>query len=137
MQPTTYLAIFTLLAVYETIASPINKAEIKRRSIDTDAIYNPNSIQNSGRNIKKDVFISRGWGAGGMPFSVLYMSPYSSKAPAQIEEPYKALPVMSRPKEQRPKSLPQVRNSMGSGRRKQYSIIPQLFVSYGWGPLGK
>lgn len=30
------------------------------------------------RITKKDVFMSRGWGAGGMPFSVLYMNPRSN-----------------------------------------------------------
>lgn len=30
-----------------------------------------------------------------------------------------------------------VRNGSSGQPRKQYSIIPQLFISYGWGPLGK
>lgn len=89
---------------------------------------------------KKDVFVSRGWGAGGMPFSVLYMNPsYSSKAPVTVESSYKSM-APSPPRKQQ-KSIPQVRNSMHSRPKNinkiAHSVIPQLFVSYGWGPLGK
>ncbi|XP_011494638.1 PREDICTED: uncharacterized protein LOC105359691 [Ceratosolen solmsi marchali] len=35
----------------------------------------------TSRLAKKDVFMSRGWGAGGMPFSVLYMSPRANHPP--------------------------------------------------------
>lgn len=128
------------LVIPRTFCAPIDstKSPIQKRSI-SGGYYDPNSIL-SERTVKKDVFISRGWGAGGMPFSVLYMSPHSSKAP--MEQNYRPAPA-PRPKEHhRPKSLPMVsvRNSMGglrSGGRKSYSIIPQLFVSYGWGPAGK
>ncbi|KAJ3659083.1 hypothetical protein Zmor_010791 [Zophobas morio] len=91
----------------------------------------------SNRETKKDIFISRGWGAGGMPFSVLYMNPTfsSSKAPATVETNIRP---QTASKSQR-KSLPQVRTSMRqkSLSRTPHSVIPQLFVSYGWGPLGK
>lgn len=90
---------------------------------------------------KKDVFVSRGWGAGGMPFSVLYMNPsYSSKAPSTIENSYKSM-ALSAPRKHQQKSMPQVRTSMHSRPKNinkiAHSVIPQLFVSYGWGPLGK
>lgn len=88
----------------------------------------------SNRQTKKDIFISRGWGAGGMPFSVLYMNPTfsSSKAPATVETNF-------RPSKSQRKTLPQVRTSLRqkSMNRSPHSVIPQLFVSYGWGPLGK
>ncbi|CAH1371051.1 hypothetical protein MTP99_012537 [Tenebrio molitor] len=91
----------------------------------------------ANRETKKDIFISRGWGAGGMPFSVLYMNPTfsSSKAPATVETNFRP---QTASKSQR-KSLPQVRTSMRqkSLNRSPHSVIPQLFVSYGWGPLGK
>lgn len=96
--------------------------------------YGPNGVQ----AVKKDVFISRGWGAGGMPFSVLYMTPHASKAPFEQGHKTNQLP---RIEPFRPKTHVSVRNSMGGigrpGGRKSYSIIPQLFVSYGWGPAGK
>lgn len=87
---------------------------------------------------KKDVFISRGWGAGGMPFSVLYMSPHSSKAPIQSESHYKPIPISSqfpRMDKQTFIDMQQPRTYIKS--RRQYSVIPQLFVSYGWGPMGR
>lgn len=34
----------------------------------------------TNRLAKKDVFMSRGWGAGGMPFSVLYLNPHNARA---------------------------------------------------------
>lgn len=39
----------------------------------------PTSKQMSTKITKKDVFVSRSWGAGGMPFSVLYMNPHGSR----------------------------------------------------------
>lgn len=35
--------------------------------------------QITSRPVKKDVFLSRSWGAGGMPFSVLYMNPHGTR----------------------------------------------------------
>lgn len=93
--------------------------------------------------VKKDVFLSRSWGAGGMPFSVLYMNPHgtrqthqSSDASKQTNESIRktvdtTLPVVPQ------KNRVAVRNAGSNQPRKQYSIIPQLFISYGWGPLGK
>lgn len=118
---------------------------------------------------KKDV-LTRSWGAGGMPFSVLYMNP---KPPKSLRSPIIAEPLRSPPPHstnsaafippmaehtfannildpeetdiQRGGGI-QAQALTGSGgggavgplpTRRQYSIIPQLFVSYGWGPLGK
>lgn len=116
---------------------------------------------------KKDI-LTRSWGAGGMPFSVLYMNP---KPPKSLRSPIIAEPLRSPP----PHSINsaaiiqpipehsfvhqlqdedeidirrgggiQAQALTGTGgavgplpTRRQYSIIPQLFVSYGWGPLGK
>lgn len=88
---------------------------------------------------KKGIFVSRGWGAGGMPFGVLYMSPsYStSKSSHQV-------PISKTIEEKnRRKSVPShIKSNNMSSRQKvnrniPHSVIPQLFVSYGWGPLGK
>jgi len=32
------------------------------------------------RIMKKDAFVPRSWGAGGMPFSVLYMNPHGPRS---------------------------------------------------------
>lgn len=65
----------------------------------------------ANRESKKDVFVSRGWGAGGMPFSVLYMNPsHSSKAPATSEGSYRS-PPQQFANRQTEKSLPQVSNN--------------------------
>ena len=116
---------------------------------------------------KKDV-LTRSWGAGGMPFSVLYMNP---KPPKSLRSPIVAEPLRSPPSHSissaafvQPFSEHTFANQVhdeeetdvqrgggiqaealtGTGgvvgplpTRRQYSIIPQLFVSYGWGPLGK
>ncbi|XP_044254432.1 uncharacterized protein LOC123004949 [Tribolium madens] len=99
----------------------------------------PDMKKFTNRETKKDIFISRGWGAGGMPFSVLYMNPTfsSSKAPATVETNFR--PHLSSASKSQRKSLPQVRTSMRQKtmNRSPHSVIPQLFVSYGWGPLGK
>ena len=110
----------------------------------------PASSSIPNRLSKKDVFMSRGWGAGGMPFSVLYMSPPSLRGnhnspPGSVlgEAPKPELP--NRSSELIPvssKNIPQnyretLRNGSTVQPRRQYSIIPQLFISYGWGPSGK
>lgn len=116
---------------------------------------------------KKDV-LTRTWGAGGMPFSVLYMNP---KPPKSLRSPIIAEPLRSPPSHtsnsaaiMQPMTEHTFANNIqdeeetdiqrgggiqaqaltGTGgavgplpTRRQYSIIPQLFVSYGWGPLGK
>lgn len=136
MQLSCLLIFMLAIKIHQLLCAPVDKTDMVKRSIKTNGYYDPNSIRSES---KKDVWVSRSWSAGGMPYNILYMSPHSSKAP--MEERYK--PVQApRPKEHnRPKALPlvSVRNSMGNVRsnmRKAYSI-PQLFVSYGWGPLGK
>ncbi|RZF44516.1 hypothetical protein LSTR_LSTR002289 [Laodelphax striatellus] len=113
---------------------------------------------------KREMFVSRGWGAGGMPFNVLYMNSKSSKlgsnagtqprTAAILAEPLRSTditdeypietPYTGEP-EQRTRNSPRYtgrtknksQSASGPSFRKHYSIIPQLFVSYGWGPIGK
>ncbi|XP_075225910.1 uncharacterized protein LOC142327032 [Lycorma delicatula] len=123
--------------------------------------------------VKKEMFVSRGWGAGGMPFNVLYMKnpkpvkslrtaqsgiiaePLRSQLPHQLQQDYinnpsEQLPsIITSQREVTPQSSnsnqsPNNNNPKGRGTntmyvpsRRHYSIIPQLFVSYGWGPIGK
>lgn len=86
--------------------------------------------------IKKNGFISRGWGAAGMPLST---APTSSV----IEYNGVERPITTSggggglATSQKSKFLRQLLNSNyhRPGERDNYSI-PQLFVSYGWGPMG-
>ncbi|XP_029724983.1 uncharacterized protein LOC109420831 [Aedes albopictus] len=133
--------------------------------------------------IKKDVFMSRGWGASGMPFTMLYLNHYTKQQKAyaqhqlqqqmqklreqeaaetdanrelrpvedELEQP-RMLPYGSRYPE--PNAQPNEMSQSGgfkepdeyadgtifvpskpSSPRRQYNV-PQLFVSYGWGPMG-
>lgn len=122
--------------------------------------------------IKREMFTSQGWGAGGMPFNVLYMKSRKPTKPRlqtlqPIAEPLRAQPpaeLMPQPQKQyqnpngsmnlgedapqtsasggmlvgrnRPKSQSSS-SSLFVPSRRHYSIIPQLFVSYGWGSVGK
>ncbi|KYN02468.1 PREDICTED: uncharacterized protein LOC108774216 [Cyphomyrmex costatus] len=86
---------------------------------------------------KKDVFVSRNWGAGGMPFSVLYMSPRSNHAvttsTTQRQESSVTTESLTSFAEH-PNSRIGSRNGQSTIQpRKQYWTIPQLFISYGWG----
>ncbi|XP_055540437.1 uncharacterized protein LOC129727062 [Wyeomyia smithii] len=132
--------------------------------------------------VKKDVFMSRGWGASGMPFTMFYLNHYAKaqKAYAQnqqqlyknqqqqdIEERKLRLGAEEPALIDQPRILPYgtryaepVANAQHSeyGRssgikedeysdggvylpskpntpRRPYNV-PQLFVSYGWGPMG-
>lgn len=141
--------------------------------------------------IKKDVFMSRGWGAAGMPFNMVYLNHYTKahKAYAQnlqlqqqqqerlrqreteqmrlrsggggggllagLDQP-RTLPYGSRyATASEPQTNAQQQSEFGNGNnredeyadsgvylsakpsspRRQYNV-PQLFVSYGWGPMG-
>lgn len=110
-------------------------------------------------NFKKIPFICTGWTMSGMPFSVLYMNPkphMSVRSP--ISESLRSLPPNYENTDAPPpisdnqvdQDVPDIQAEALQARftldhpsptilptRKQYSIIPQLFVSYGWGPLGK
>lgn len=105
------------------------------------APYQERNLQSTNKKtgVKKDMFISRGWGAGGMPFSVLYMNSSfsSSKAPA-LEASVKQQQTVPK-KPQNNKTFPQIRKSarQKTKTRSPNSVIPQLFLSYGWGPMGK
>lgn len=86
---------------------------------------------------KKNVFISRGWGASGMPLS-------TEDSSSPVEQPGQAggggRNIIDRlwtnnNNNNKPKTtLRQQQNQHRAGQR-DYSI-PQLFVSYGWGPMG-
>ncbi|XP_070525044.1 uncharacterized protein [Cardiocondyla obscurior] len=99
----------------------------------------PTSKQMPTKITKKDVFISRSWGAGGMPFSVLYMNPHASRAnhvvtTSKTSATTESLASFGEHSNSRIGS----RNSQSTVQpRKQYWTIPQLFISYGWGPFGK
>ncbi|XP_050459748.1 uncharacterized protein LOC126855814 isoform X1 [Cataglyphis hispanica] len=91
--------------------------------------------------MKKDVFMSRGWGAGGMPFSVLYMNPRSNHAvttSASQRQESGMTTESSTTFVEHPNSRIAPRNGQSTVQpRRQYWTIPQLFISYGWGPFGK
>ncbi|XP_011315493.1 uncharacterized protein [Fopius arisanus] len=97
----------------------------------------------SNKPVKKDAFNARSWGAGGMPFSVLYMNPHGTRmshptpdTPKKPSELPKKLADVHATTSKQQNNRVTVRNGTSSTRR-QYSIIPQLFISYGWGPFGK
>ncbi|XP_012249781.1 uncharacterized protein LOC105682114 [Bombus impatiens] len=135
---------------------PISKMDIRRETSSLD----PNTIietwgdsspplnrkvhqlslankQIGNRLSKKDM--SRSWGAGGMPFSILYMNPYSPRgnyaSTSQQQDLGKT--ESTTPPIIHPNTRIAVRNGSSTQQRRQYSIIPQLFISYGWGPFGK
>jgi hypothetical protein len=117
--------------------------------------------------VKKDVFSSRGWAAGGLPSHFTFFN--NRKILQQQHELQKqenqhdstktrqprfspmhgiSLEVGSRIFEEdleektQPPEPPQARISHPKVENAQYyhrnySSLPQLFVSYGWGPLGK
>ncbi|XP_018349669.1 PREDICTED: uncharacterized protein LOC108752930 [Trachymyrmex septentrionalis] len=130
------------------VASPVS--EFMLRS------WKDNTLEEPGREIraslstnkqmpikitKKDVFVSRNWGAGGMPFSVLYMNSRSNHAVAtsttQRQESGATTESLP-PFVEHPNSRVGSRNGQSTTQpRKQYWTIPQLFISYGWGSFGK
>lgn len=131
--------------------------------------------------IKKDVFMSRGWGASGMPYTMIYLNHFTKAQKAYEQNQQQQLqrlrhqdtaaaqlPATSEDEFEQPRTLPygsryekpmanaqQSEVGFGNGvkdiddkfdgsvylpskpssSRRQYNV-PQLFVSYGWGPMG-
>ena len=94
---------------------------------------------------KRAVFISRGWGAGGMPFSVLYLNKntfsknYQSVQPPRREGQPMQFPTFGKEKLKTSTRTggTSLNNKYKNARAMPTSVIPQLFVSHGWGPLGR
>lgn len=96
--------------------------------------------QAGGRMTKKDVFVSRSWGAGGMPFSVLYMSPHGPRGNHASNTPEEAVKATEPSPSAAGNSNYRIalRNGASGQPRRHYSMIPpHIFISYGWGPFGK
>ncbi|XP_063222720.1 uncharacterized protein LOC134531101 [Bacillus rossius redtenbacheri] len=122
-----------------TEASPSCASQLPVMTESGNSLYHrithTNKTREGVEGVKKNVFTSRGWGPGGMPFSVLYLSRKARvhRPPAPPQLPGEAVP--------QPLALTAVAAPHAGydtfGARRHYSIIPQLFVSYGWGPIGK
>jgi hypothetical protein len=117
---------------------------------------------------KKDIFMSRGWGASGtsssflhywainiffisgMPFSMFYLNQYMRQQDQQKQEAIRQQQQLRQQELNKMKidnggELKASRLIDDDGEKlradnrmhnKNYSTIPQLFVSYGWGPMG-
>lgn len=113
--------------------------------------------------IKKDIFMSRGWGAAGMPYSMYYLDkplPYQQRHKNRqntTKTDSKALYAKQEDDSENANDLMEVNNyealrspsaeetskivrndklrKMTSPPKNKYTI-PQLFISYGWGPMG-
>ncbi|KAF3423207.1 hypothetical protein E2986_12500 [Frieseomelitta varia] len=125
---------------------PASRMNIRREAsnLDPNAIietWDDNSVttkQIGNRLSKKDAVMSRSWGAGGMPFSVLYMNPHgprgnhaSTSQQQELGRTESTTPIMH------PNKRIALRNGSSTQPKRQYSIIPQFFRSYGWVPFGK
>lgn len=142
-----------LIILYSTIQQTVIAAHqnlLKSDNIDCancDLEQNIRQIRSiSKKGFKRDMFISRGWGAAGMPFSILYLYPSSRASNAPTIDKTTFYKQSQQRKQQQKNLLPQLRMAMPNrGRsgakanmnRTPHSVIPQLFVSYGWGPLGR
>jgi hypothetical protein len=89
------------------------------------------------QKVKKNVFMSRGWGAQGMPFNVLYMHTRQHKKPVPTSE-------VARAERNALTSTVTAGSNGGGGGGKSplsprwyYSTIPHFYATYGWGRNGK
>lgn len=118
--------------------------------------------------VKKDIFMSRGWGAAGMPYSMYYLdkplpgyqqrhknrqnptkpgtnSALYAKQEEEVLENGNGLDAVNNfealrsPSVEDTSNVKNVRNDklrkLSSPPKNKYTI-PQLFISYGWGPMG-
>lgn len=156
MMVLTILAI--ILIINQNDAYPHNRQDDAANNLIDDRNYASKQWATKAKLSKKNsdsAFMSRGWAAGGMPFSVLYLnqpvnqqsklaqeSSINPRAKYTDYEDYRQEKLVPDQKQIRylerkqPVATP-VNNPPTKTVRKSYSVIPQLFVSYGWGPLGR
>lgn len=132
--------------IFDLIRQPISAHHNIQRDPLTMSYDNAVDEFEPIQEVKKNIFLSRGWGAGGMPFNVLYMKPASRSAVVRPEQMVTAAPLTGFPTTSQHQKVnvlnalshaPKTGNRRGRKIRRKYSVIPQLFVSYGWGPLRK
>ena len=98
---------------------------------------------------KKDIFTSRGWGAAGMPYSLYYISkPFSQPRPTGQPALAGGMPESIAPNgsyddhsQMEGENFDALRiaealDQKTKNEKNSKYVIPQLFVSYGWGPMG-
>lgn len=130
-----------LSLVKPTTTNLIWQARSKSSNMQQDSLAM--SEENAGnelepiQKVKKNVFMSRGWGAQGMPFNVLYMHTRQHKKPVPTSE-------VARAERNALTSTVTAGSNGGGGRGKSplsprwyYSIIPHFYATYGWGRNGK
>lgn len=127
-----YLNLFYLLLAVSLISAHHRPSYYGTRGL----MDHQKKVMSNYRVIKKNGFISRGWGASGMPLSTAATSSvmeYNGVETPIVTSGGAGGHVTS----QKSKFLRQLLNSNyhRPGARDNYSI-PQLFVSYGWGPMG-
>ncbi|XP_055711218.1 uncharacterized protein LOC129806564 [Phlebotomus papatasi] len=95
---------------------------------------------------KKDLFMSRGWGASGMPYPMFYLNRYTQTQQMQQKEmdppktsQSKQFTLLSGPYQGKSQPDPfdnaKITHRKTNQSRRNHTV-PHLFVSYGWGPLG-
>ncbi|XP_057334970.1 uncharacterized protein LOC130673782 [Microplitis mediator] len=104
---------------------------IKKFLPEVESAFIPRQI--TSRSVKRDSILSPSWGAGGLPFSVLYMNSHNSRVHPTTDTRIKT----KKPIESTPVNKNRINGRNSPGQRRQYSIIPQLFISYGWSSFGK
>jgi hypothetical protein len=93
--------------------------------------------------VKKNSLQYHGWGPKGMPFNVLYMKPALKYPVVKAERmvppaPLTGFPTTGQHPQVTIQTTPRTGNRRGGRKiRRQYSVIPHLFVSYGWESRGK
>lgn len=85
---------------------------------------------------KKDIFTSRGWGAAGMPYSLYYIN-----KPMQSRTNQQQIVEVNDQHREEDGNFEALRSNEDPAQKSKNDknnkyVIPQLFVSYGWGPMG-
>nr|XP_014274239.1 uncharacterized protein LOC106679538 [Halyomorpha halys] len=89
--------------------------------------------QDCPEDMKRDVWVSRGWGASGLPFN--YIDQRARQGPSRVSGPEAPEAQLLEATGGEPSAQFLTARLVSEGER--YPAVPQLFVSYGWGPLGK
>lgn len=185
-----YFVCFAAVLISASQGQPTRPEQQQLQQQQQQRVASNYSVSMRPQQIKKDVFMSRGWGAAGMPFNMVYLNHYTKAHKAytqnlQLQQQQQER-LRQREAEQirlrsggggggalagldQPRTLPYgsryaaaaasepqtnaQQSEFGNNRedeyadsgvylsakpsspRRQYNV-PQLFVSYGWGPMG-
>lgn len=102
----------------------------------TVAQYNPNFVEDQ-EALKQKLIMSRGYGSAGMQFnSMYYLNHYAKSQQLLLKQQQEQEKLQQKDHKTTKKTKATLATTKSPPKAKRPFVVPQLFVSLGWGPMG-